>query len=64
MLCMTLYRIQKILGILGIGIAVIMIIVGGIKYMVSSGDEEKAKTAKKLIINAIIGFAIVISVVF
>jgi len=64
MLCMTLYRIQGILASIGLGLAVIMLIVGGIQYMVAGGNEDKVKTAKKLIVNAIIGFAIVISVVF
>jgi hypothetical protein len=36
------------------------IIYGGIKYMTSTGDPGKIEEAQKTIINAIIGFAIVV----
>jgi len=41
-----------------------MIIIGGIQYMTSAGNEEKTNKAKKTILWAIIGIAIVISVNF
>jgi len=62
--CNILGRIKVIVAALGFGLAVILLIVGGIKYMVSGGDEEKAKASKKLIINAIIGIVIILASVF
>lgn len=41
-------------------IAVIFVIFGGFKYLTANGDEEKIKSAKKTIINAIIGLIIVL----
>ena len=59
-ICNLLNRIKTILIVVGVGIAVILIIVGGIMYMTSQGDDEKAGKAKKLIINALIGVAIML----
>jgi len=59
-ICILLNRIKTILLVVGIGIAVILIVVGGIMYMTSQGDDEKAGKAKKLIINALIGVAIML----
>lgn len=46
----------------GVIIAVIFIIWGGIKYMTAGGDPKKADEAKTAIINGIIGAAIVLGV--
>lgn len=51
--------IQVLLIVAGI-IAVIMIIVGGLKYVTSSGDPQAISSAKKTIIYAIIGLVVVI----
>jgi hypothetical protein len=51
--------INTILYIVGI-IAVIMLIIGGIKYATSSGDEKKVTSAKNTIIYAILGLAFAI----
>lgn len=40
-------------------IAVIMIIVGGLKYITSTGDSSKIESAKNTILYAVIGLAIV-----
>lgn len=42
-------------------IAVIFIIIGGIMYMVSGGSKETAERAKKTLIYAIVGLAIVLA---
>jgi len=60
-LCNLLWKIQQILYAVGIGLAAIMIILGGITYMSAREDEEQVKKAKKMIINGLIGFAIVLS---
>jgi hypothetical protein len=52
--------IQTLLGIVGV-IFFIMIIVGGVTWMTAAGNPEKVGKAKKLIINAVIGLAIVTS---
>lgn len=52
--------INVALGFLGI-IAVVIVLVGGFKYMVSGGNEEKTTEAKNLIVAGIIGLAIILS---
>ena len=48
---------NTVLYIVGI-IAVIMLIVGGIKYVVSGGDSKKVTDAKNTVLYAIIGLVI------
>jgi len=50
--------INALLGLVGI-IFFIMIIYGGITWMTAAGNPEKIGKAKKMIISAIIGLAIV-----
>ena len=52
--------INVALGFLGI-IAVIIVLVGGFKYMVAGGEEQKTKDARGWIISGIIGLAIILS---
>jgi len=52
--------INVALGFLGI-VAVIIVLIGGFKYMLSGGSEEKTAEARKLIISGIIGLAIILS---
>jgi hypothetical protein len=52
--------INTALGFLGI-IAVVIVLLGGFKYMVAGGNEEKTSEAKKLIVSGIIGLAIILS---
>lgn len=52
--------INVALGFLGI-IAVIIVLLGGFKYMLSGGNEEKTSEARKLIVSGIIGLAIILS---
>lgn len=55
-------RIAQFLIIVSVIIAVIFIVWGGILYMASRGDPEKAETAKSTIFNGIIGAAVVLGV--
>ena len=48
---------NTVLYIVGI-IAVIMLIIGGIKYVVSGGDSKKVTDAKNTVLYAIIGLVI------
>lgn len=52
------------LMIIVIPIGTVMIIVGGLQYMLSGGSEDKVRKAKSTILYAIIGVAIVLSVKF
>jgi hypothetical protein len=49
--------LKKIAG----SIALIFIIIGGIRYMVSAGDKEMMERGKKTLIYALAGFAIVVA---
>lgn len=52
--------IRVVLGLLGI-IALVIILYGGFTIMTSGGSEEKVSTGKKILINAAIGLAIILS---
>lgn len=52
--------INTALGFLGI-IAVVIVLLGGFKYMIAGGNEEKTSEARKLIVSGIIGLAIILS---
>lgn len=52
--------INAALGFLGI-IAVVIVLIGGFKYMIAGGDEKKTSEARGWIISGIIGLAIILS---
>ncbi len=57
----TIAQIIRIaLGFLGI-IAVVIILLGGFKWMTAGGNDDKVKDAKKLIFSGIIGLVIVLT---
>jgi hypothetical protein len=49
-----------LLGIVGT-IAIIMMVVGGIMYLTSAGDEDRMKTGKKIFIYSILGITIALA---
>lgn len=51
--------LKFILSAAGI-LAMTVIVVGGLMYILSGGEPEKAKTAKKIIINGVIGLVVVL----
>ncbi|MCX6744582.1 MAG: hypothetical protein NTX82_03595 [Candidatus Parcubacteria bacterium] len=51
--------IRVAMGLLGI-VAVLIILIGGFKYMTAMGNEESVKKAKQLIFSGIIGLVIVL----
>ena len=51
--------VQWLLSVLAL-VSVVMIIVGGFRWMFSSGNEERIDSAKKTISSAIIGLIIVL----
>lgn len=57
----TIAQIIRIaLGFLGV-IAVVIILLGGFKWMTAAGNDDKVKDAKKLIFSGIIGLVIILS---
>ena len=52
--------IRIILGFLGI-VAVIIILLGGFKWMTAGGNEDKVAEARKLIVSGIIGLVIIMA---
>lgn len=52
--------IRVILGVLGI-VAVVIILIGGFKWMTSGGNDDKVKSARKVMTSGIIGLVIVLS---
>ena len=52
--------IQVILGFLGV-VVVILIIYAGFLWMTAGGNSDQVKKAKDLMINAVIGLAIILS---
>ncbi|MBD3248391.1 hypothetical protein GF382_03850 [Candidatus Falkowbacteria bacterium] len=52
--------VNTILGFLGI-LAVIIILIGGFKWMTAAGNEEQVGQAKKVIISGVIGLVIVLA---
>src|SRR3989344_9681189 len=52
--------INVAMGLLGI-VAVVIILLGGFKWMTAAGNEEKVDKAKKMIFAGIIGLAIILS---
>lgn len=56
----TAKNISNILLFLVIAVAVIMLIIGGFKYVVSQGDSSATQSAKNTILYAIIGIIVAI----
>jgi len=52
--------INVLMGLLGI-VAVVMILMGGFKWMTAGGEEEKVGEAKQYIIQGIVGLVIILS---
>lgn len=60
-LCDVIFDIADILMWIGIALAVIIVIIGGIRYMTAGDSEDKVKGARKMIINGLIGAAIIMA---
>lgn len=52
--------IKTALGFLGV-IAIVIILIGGFKFMISGGSEDKVANARKWIMYGIIGLVIILS---
>ena len=63
-LCKLVDRIAGALYVIGWSLAMVILLWGGISYMVSGGNEDQVRRAKKIIINGLIGTAIVLCAAF
>lgn len=52
--------IRGMLGLLGV-VAISIVLYGGFTYMTAGGNEEKVASAKKILVNGLIGLAIILS---
>ena len=52
--------IKTFLGLLGI-IALVLVLYAGFTWMTAGGNEEKIGSAKKILLNAVIGLLIIVS---
>lgn len=55
----TLKKVTSIVALIAGIAAVIMIIVGGFRYITSAGDPQKASNARSIVLGAVIGLVIV-----
>ena len=55
-----LVKITRIIAYIAGIAAIIMLIVGGIKYIFSGGDPAKVESAKSTIVDSLIGIAIIV----
>lgn len=55
-----LINITKIVAFIAGAAAVILIIVGGLRYITSAGNIEKANSARSTVINALIGLVVIV----
>ena len=55
-----LVKITRIIAYIGGVAAIIMLIIGGIRYILSGGDPGKISSAKDTIVSALIGIAVIV----
>ncbi len=58
--CTALNRVSMIFYIIGGGLALVVILVGGITIMTAGGTEDKLNKGKKILVNGLIGAAVVL----
>jgi len=58
-LCSLVFKIATILYVISGGLALIILLVGGITIMTSAGNGDSLKKGKKIITNGLIGAAII-----
>lgn len=54
-----LLKITKIIATIAGMAAIILIIIGGLRYVTSGGDPESARKARNTILNALIGLVVI-----
>lgn len=56
----VLEKVTNIIALVSGAAAIILILVGSIRYVISNGDSNKINSAKNTVINSLIGLAIVV----
>lgn len=56
----TIENVTDVVAVIAGAAAVIMLVVGGIRYITSGGDSGKASTARNMITNALIGIVVIV----
>jgi len=59
-ICDLIVDIGFILYVLGITLAIVIVIIGGIMYMTAGSDESKVEKGKKTITYGLIGLAVIL----
>jgi predicted small integral membrane protein len=59
--CDWVTRIFQLVITVGVIIAVILFLIGGIQYLTAAGNEEATGKAKRLILDAVIGLILVLA---
>ena len=52
-------KVTLLLSVIAGIVAVVLIIIGGIRYVVANGDPQKAANARQMIIGSVVGLAII-----
>ena len=55
----VLYRASILISVIGGSVAVIIVLIGGMMYILSNGDQQKIQTAKDTILYAVIGLVVI-----
>ncbi len=56
----TLTKITNIVGFVAGAVAVIMIIIGGFRFVISRGDSAKVVTARQTILYSVVGLIVIV----
>lgn len=56
----TLYKVSQVIAIIAGIAAVIVIIISGIRYIISGGDSQKVSSAKSTLIGAVVGLVVIV----
>lgn len=56
----VLVKLTHVIAFFAGAVAVILVIVGGIRYMIATGDAAGIKSARDTVINALIGIVIIV----
>lgn len=55
-----LVKIADIVAYIAGGVAVILLVISGLRYILSDGDSGKAKSARQTAVGAVVGLAIIV----
>lgn len=56
----TLTKITNVVGFVAGAVAVVMIIIGGFRFVISRGDSAKVVTARQTIVYSVVGLIVIV----